>query len=242
MPIDVDTLAPDKRGYADSSIFVTTEWLERHMDDPKVRILDTDGAPQWERAHIPNSLPVLDHYYKAAEKGRTFIQGPDEFAKTMSALGISDNSLVIGYDSAGCLYSFRLAWSLRYYGHKQVKVLDGGFPKWLAEGRPLSRTKPSVAPGRFTARPDGSIWAGKDDVMAGIGSKDTVILDVRTDDEWDGSNKRDNVRGGRVPGAVHLEYKNFLTRGDVPTVLPAEDLREILLAHGVTPDKKIITY
>ena len=242
MPANPDIMPPDKRGYTDSSIFVTTDWLEKHLDDPKVRILDTDGAAPWERAHIPNSLPVVDHYYKAAEKNRTFIQGPEEFARTMSALGISDDTLVVGYDSAGCLYSFRLAWSLHHYGHTNVKALDGGFPKWLSEGRPLSRTKPSFAPGRFTARPDRSIWAGKDDVMAGIGRKDTVLLDVRAVDEWDGSNKRDNVRGGRVPGAVHIEYKNFLTKGDVPTLLPAADLKKLLVAHGVTPDKKVITY
>jgi thiosulfate/3-mercaptopyruvate sulfurtransferase len=221
---------------------VTTDWLAKHLDDPDVRVLDTDGAAEYGRVHIPNSVPVTDHYYKAAEKGRTYIQGPAEFARTMSDLGISDGTTVVGYDSQGGLYSFRLAWCLHYYGHKNVKVLDGGFPKWLAEGRALSRTKPSFTPGKFTPKADRSIFAGRDDVQAAIGRKDTVILDVRADDEWDGSNKRDNVRGGRVPGAVHLEWKNFLTKGDVPTVLPAADLRKLLKAHGVTPDKKVITY
>ncbi len=233
---------PDRRGYSDPDIFVTTEWLAEHLDDPAVRILDTDGAAEYGRLHIPNSLPVADHYYKSPEKGRTHIQGPDEFAKTMSDLGVSDDTLVVGYDSAGCLYSFRLAWSLHYYGHTRVKVLDGGFPKWLAEGRPLSRVKPSFAPGKFTHRMDRSIFAGREDVLAAIGRKDTVILDVRANDEWSGANKRDNVRGGRIPGAVHLEYKQFLTKSDVPTVLPAAELRKLLHAAGVTPDKKVITY
>jgi thiosulfate/3-mercaptopyruvate sulfurtransferase len=242
MPVSLDIPDPAQRGYADPAILVTTDWLERHISDPGIRILDTDGAAEYGRAHIPNSLPVVDHYYKAAEKNRTYIQGPDEFAATMSALGVSDDTTVVGYDSQGGLYAFRLAWSLHYYGHTKARVLDGGFPKWLAEGRPLSRAKPSFPPGKFTPRQDKTVWAGRDDVLAAIGKKDTVLLDVRADDEWEGSNKRDNARGGRVPGAVHLEWKNLLTTGDVPTVLPAADLRKLLQAHGVTPDKKIITY
>jgi thiosulfate/3-mercaptopyruvate sulfurtransferase len=242
VPATLDIAPPEKRGYADHSIFVTTEWLEKHLYDPKVRVLDTDGAAEYGRVHIPDSLPVLDHYYKAADKGRTHIQGPDEFSKTMSGLGISDDTLVVGYDSQGGLYSFRLAWSLHYYGHQKVKVLDGGFPRWLAESRALSRTRPQFLPGKFHPKINREIFAGRDDVLGAIGRKDTVLLDVRADDEWTGVNKRDNVRGGHIPGAIHLEWKNFLTKGDVPTVLPAADLREMLHAIGVTPDKKIITY
>ena len=238
----LDIPAPERRGYADPGIFITTDWLEKHLDAPGVRILDTDGAAEYGRVHIQNSLPVVDHYYKAAEKGRTHIQGPEEFARTMSDLGISDDTLVVAYDSQGCLYSFRLAWSLHYYGHTKVKALDGGFPKWLAEGRALSRVRPSHPAGEFTPRLNKAMFAGRDDVLAAIGRKDTVLLDVRADDEWTGANKRDTARGGRIPGAVHLEWKNFLTKGDVPVVLPAADLRKVLAEIGVTPDKNVITY
>ncbi len=234
---------PEERGYVDHSILVTTDWLAEHLDDPSVRILDVDSVVEYGRAHIPNSLPVTDHYYKSADKNRTHIQGPEEFSKTMSNLGISDDTLVVGYDSQGCLLSFRLAWALHYYGHNKVKALDGGLPKWLAEGRRLTRSRPVFASGKFTAKAgDRSIFASRDDVMAAIGRSDSVLLDMRADDEWDGTNKRDNVRGGHLQGAVHLEWKQFLTAGDVPTVLPAADLRRKLIAAGVTPDKKMTTY
>ena len=138
---------PDQRGYVDSSVLVTPDWLEAHLDDPGVRIVDTDLPDQYVRAHIPGAVPVIDHYYKTSMEDRTHIQGPDQFASTMSSLGIGDETQVVAYDSSGCLYGFRLAWSLHYYGHTNVKVLDGGFPKWFAE-RPSLVEGDTFVPGR----------------------------------------------------------------------------------------------
>ena len=232
--------AIETRGYANPQLLVSTDWLEEHLDDPAIRVVDTDLPDEHPRAHIPGAVPVQDHYYKQAN--RVHIEGPQEFASTMSSLGIGDMTTVVAYDSDGSHYAARLGWSLNYYGHEDVKVLDGGLPKWFAEGRPLSREKPDVPPGSFTPRVRPAVYASKEDVLAAMGDPAAVLLDVRADDEWTGENRRDCMRGGRIPGAVHLEWKNFMTGGDVPVFRPADELREMLAAAGITSDKKVITY
>jgi thiosulfate/3-mercaptopyruvate sulfurtransferase len=235
-------LPPDKRGYADSSVFITTEWIAERLGDPHIRVVDTNYPHEYAEGHIPGAVGVVDNYYKTSMEDRTHIQGPEQFAGTMSSLGIGDDTLVIASDSHGGIYSFRLMWALHYYGHKAVKFLDGGLPKWAAEGRPVTRNVPDVAPAKFTSKADKSIFASKEDILAAINDKDTVVLDVRSDEERDGSNKRGGKRGGYVPNSVHLEWVNFHTGGDVPMIKTAGELRAMLAKVGVTPDKKVITY
>jgi thiosulfate/3-mercaptopyruvate sulfurtransferase len=239
---------PDKRGYTMPDIFVTTEWLAEHLSDADVRVIDTDLPELYAEGHIAGAFNPVDHYYKTSLDDRTHIQGPAQFAQTMSNLGIGDNTTVVGYDRSGGVYSFRLMWALHYYGHTNVKFLDGGLPKWIAEGRGTT-TQPappvvtgSTPAGSFTPRANSAIFASREQVLDAIDSNSTVLLDVRTDDEWNGRNKRGGPRGGRIPGAVHLEWVNFHTGGDIPVLKSAGEIRKLLAEVGVTPDKNIITY
>jgi thiosulfate/3-mercaptopyruvate sulfurtransferase len=225
-------------------IFVTTEWLSEHLSDTNIRVVDTDLPEEYEAGHIPGSVNPVDHYYKTSMDDRTHIQQPEQFAKTMSDLGIGDDTLVIGYNRAGGVYSFRLMWALHYYGHTNVRVLDGGLEKWEAEGRETTAV-PTAAAGKagiFTPKANADIFASRDRVLAAIDDDSTVLLDVRSDDEWTGVNKRGGPRGGRIPGAVHLEWTNFHTGGEIPVLKTAAEIREILAKVGVTPDKNVITY
>ena len=233
---------PDQRGYADASIFVTTEWLAEHINDSNLRVVDTNYPPEYEKEHIPGAVGVKDNYYKTSLEDRTHVQGPEQFTQTMAELGIGDDTLVVASDSHGGIYSLRLLWALNYYGHPQAKILDGGLPKWAAEGRPVTAEVPSYTAGKFTPRREASIFASKDDVLAAIEDPDTVLLDVRSDAERDGSNKRGGKRGGYIPNSVHLEWVNFHTGGEVPVIKHADELRRMLAEKGVTPDKKVITY
>ena len=233
---------PDQRGYADASIFVTTDWLAAHINDVNVRIVDTNYPAEYEKEHIPGAVGVIDNYYKTSLEDRTHVQGPEQFAQTMSSLGISDDTLVVAADSHGGLYSTRLLWALNYYGHTNAKFLDGGLPKWIAEGRPVTSDVPAYPAGTFTPKANRQVMALKEDVLAAIDSSNTVILDVRSGGERDGSNKRGGKRGGYIPNSVHLEWVNFHTGGDVPTIKSAAELRKMLADVGVTPDKNVITY
>jgi thiosulfate/3-mercaptopyruvate sulfurtransferase len=162
----------------------------------------------------------------------------------MADLGIYDDTTVVGYNRGGGVYSFRLMWALHYYGHTNVKILDGGLEKWIAEGRETTQEPFSAAGtvGSFTAKTNPEIFASRERVLESIDDSSTIILDVRSDDEWTGTNKRGGPRGGRVPGAVHLEWTNFMTEGNIPVLKTAEDIRKLLSNVGVTPDKNVITY
>ncbi len=235
---------PDKRGYAIPDIFVTTQWLSDHLSDADVRVIDTDLPEQYAEGHIPGAVNPTDHYYKTSLEDRTHIQQPEEFAKTMLGLGIGDDTTVIAYDRSGGVYSFRLMWALHYYGHTNVKFLDGGLPKWMAEGRDVS-TAPGVVLETgmsFTPRANPDIFASREHVLDAIQKDSMILLDVRSDDEWSGLNKRGGPRGGRIPGAVHLEWVNFHTGGDVPVLRSADEIRKLLANIGITPDKNVITY
>jgi thiosulfate/3-mercaptopyruvate sulfurtransferase len=231
---------PAERGYAHPELFVTTDWLAAHIDDPNVRIVDTDRADAYARVHIPNSVGVVDNYYKGGAD-RVHVQSPPEFAATMSSLGISGHTLVVAYDS-DLHFAPRLFWALNYYGHSKVKVLDGGFPRWLAEGRPVTRTVPKVPRGSFSSKPQPDWIATRDQVVGCIRRPDTVLIDVRSDEEWTGANTRGTRRGGHLPGAVHLEWKNFVAWNDIPMLKTGDEIRALLSRHGITPDKNVVTY
>lgn len=237
-------IPPAERGYAISDIFVTTEWLAEHITDINVRLVDTDVPEQYAEGHIPGSVNPIDHYYKTSLKERTHIQGPEQFAQTMSDLGIDDNTTVIGYNREGGVYSFRLMWALHYYGYTNVKILDGGLEKWVAEGRETTTDPtPAVkASGEFTPKTNSEIFASRERVIESIDDDSTILMDVRSDGEWTGENKRGGPRGGRIPGATHLEWTNFMTDTDVPVLKTADEIRTILANVGITPDKNVITY
>jgi thiosulfate/3-mercaptopyruvate sulfurtransferase len=237
-------IPPSERGYSIPDVFVTTDWLAEHMSDPNVRVVDTDVPEDYSAGHIPGSVNPIDHYYKKSLEDRTHIQGPEQFAQTMAELGIGDETTVIGYNRGGGVYSFRLMWALHYYGHTNVKILDGGLEKWEAEGRDTTTTASSASSqsGPFTPKANAEIFASRDRVLSAIDDDSTILLDVRTDDEWTGANKRGGPRGGRIPGAVHFEWTNFHTGGDVPVLRTAEEIRKMLADVGVTPDKNVITY
>ncbi|MBT4143027.1 MAG: sulfurtransferase [Chloroflexi bacterium] len=237
-------IPPTDRGYTTPEIFVTTDWLAEHINDPNVRLVDTDVPKEYEQGHIPNSVNPVDHYYKTSLEERTHIQNPEQFEQTMSGLGIGDETTVVGYNRGGGVYSFRLMWALHYYGHTNVKILDGGLEKWVAEGRETTKTPLNAAgkSGSFTAKTNREIFASRKRVLDSIDDSAMIILDVRSDDEWTGANKRGGPRGGHIPGAVHLEWTNFMTEGDIPVLKTADEIRNLLSEYGITPDKNVITY
>jgi thiosulfate/3-mercaptopyruvate sulfurtransferase len=124
-------------------------------------------------------------------------------------------------------------------------VLNGGWHKWLAERRPATMAVPEIPPTpvtRFTPRLNEDINTDCALLQSAIGRADSAILDVRTDAEWTGASDRGNARRGRIPGAVHVEWVNFVTDDDRKVFKPAAELRELLRAQGVTPDKNVFIY
>ncbi len=229
-------------GFVHPEYLVDAAWVDDHKGDANVVVVDTDVEAAYNRGHIAGAVLVPDNFEKDPDTGRTHIMNPQQFAAMCQNLGIGDDSLVIAYDNSQSLYATRLWWALNYYGHAGVKVLDGGWRRWISEGRQVSFDRPNPATGvRFTPGSDESIMVKADELKAACSLEDGVIWDVRSDGEYDGSASRGNQRAGHIPGAVHLEWFNLVDR-ETHRLKAPEEIRRILNEKGVTPDKAVFTY
>ena len=236
------------QGYARPDLLVETDWLESRLDDPGIRIVDCDQYDVYRRAHIKNAVGIRVHHYikhpnyPADPRAYPLVAPPDVFVDLMESMGIGNNTLVVAYDSMGSLWAARFWWVLNYYGHTNVKVLNGGWRKWFDEGRPVSQDPAQTSKATFEVRENPALLCSLDHGVASVGKADTVFLDVRSDEEWNGTNDRGNKRAGHIPGAVRLEWLNFVTSDKYRTFKPAAELRAMLEEVGATREKQVITY
>jgi thiosulfate/3-mercaptopyruvate sulfurtransferase len=234
--------------YAHPELLAEPDWLAEHLDDPNVRIIDCATLEAYRRAHIPGAVQLPAHYYIKEDPSQpgmdhgTFIMPPAQFEALMGQLGVSSDTLVVTYDDNNALVASRLWWCLKYYGHDRAKVLNGGWHRWLSEGRPVTfhATRPPRA--TFTAVPRPELIADAELLKAKFDDPGCQVLDARTDGEWDGTNDRGNARAGHVPGARHLEWLNFVAKDDSRRFLPADDIQQLLDEAGIERGKATITY
>jgi thiosulfate/3-mercaptopyruvate sulfurtransferase len=229
-------------GFAHPELLVDAAWVEAHKDDPNVVVVDGDVEGGYLRGHIAGAVRVPDNYQKDSDTGRVHILPPDKFATMCQNLGIGDDTLVITYDNNQGLYSARLWWALNYYGHSNVKVLDGGWRRWVGEGRAVSfdAPKPDTSV-KFTPQIDDTIMVKADELKAACDLGDAALWDVRSDGEFDGSSDRGNKRAGHLPGATHLEWFNTVDR-ETHLLKSPEEIRKLLNEHGITADKAVFAY
>ena len=229
-------------GYARPELLAEPDWLQEHADDPNVRVIDCATLDAYRRAHIPGAVGLPVHFYIKDKNDETYVMPPDQFKELMERLGVSDGMTVVTYDDNNSLVAARLWWVLNYYGHTDAKVLNGGWHRWLTEGRPVTFHQTRPQPGSFTPRVNESIICRLDDLQAKVAGGGSNILDVRTDEEWLGTSDRGNKRAGRVPGAVHLEWLNFVTHDDRRVFRPAAELQAMLREAGINPEQEVVTY
>ena len=230
------------QGYTHPEFLVDAAWVDGHKGDANVVIVDCDVEAGYNRGHIPGAVMVPDNFEKNPDTGRVHIMSPEQFAAMCQGLGIGDDTLVVTYDNAQGLTAARLWWALNYYGHTNVKVLNGGWRRWVSEGLKVDFTRPSANTRvKFTPKANEAIMCRLDELKDGYNKPDVVVWDVRSDGEWDGSASRGNKRVGHVPGAVHLEWFNMIDR-ETHQFKPAEEIRRILAEHGITPDKNVYAY
>jgi thiosulfate/3-mercaptopyruvate sulfurtransferase len=236
---------------------VATSWLEEHLDDPDVRIVDIRGyvkkkdlgngrqeaqylaaRDEYDEAHIPGAVYVDWTRDITAPKDPVPVQvaPPGRFAALMGSLGIDDETHVVVYDHAGGQFATRLWWALTYYGHDRVSVLDGGWRKWTAENRPTTAEVSAIGPAVFTPRPRPGWRADAEEVLAASQKGNALILDARDEGQYTARVARGHGRGGRVPGARHL-HTDALLDPESGTFRPDEELAEKLREAGVPEDK-----
>jgi thiosulfate/3-mercaptopyruvate sulfurtransferase len=198
-------------------------------------VVDVRAREKYDAAHLPPAVHVFPLDLDAVDERKVSNLRPaDEVARLLGALGVDTDHHVVLYDDAQTFWAARVFWALDYLGHPAVSVLDGGWPRWAATGRPVSAEVPSHPLATLIATPDPARLAGRDDVLAGIGAPGTAIVDSRPTDVW---------RTGHVPGAVSLPWSESLVGPEPEALLkaPAELLEQFTRA-GVTPDREVITY
>jgi thiosulfate/3-mercaptopyruvate sulfurtransferase len=238
--------------YAHPESLVSTEWLAAHIDAPQLRVFDASftlpnvkptAQEEYARRHIPGAMFFdIDEISDHSNLLPHMLPGPEDFARMAGALGIGNDRQIILYDMSGFGSAPRAWWMLRVFGHDNVAILDGGLPKWLAEGRAVTTYVPQPKPVTFSPRFDGSRVRNKTQLLANLEEKREQVLDARSAGRFAGTapEPRLGLRGGHIPGSINVPYN---TLGDPKTrrYLPAEQIEARFRAAGVERGQPIVT-
>jgi thiosulfate/3-mercaptopyruvate sulfurtransferase len=230
---------------------VSTSWLAEHLAHPKVRVLDAswylpaagrDARAEYEAAHIPGAvLADIDALSDAQAPYPHTVPAPDVLAERFGALGVGDGHTVVVYDGSGQLFSAPRVWyMLRALGVQSVAVLDGGLPRWRAEGRLLGSGVSSAPTAVLTPRFDAARWRDLAAMRAVVATGSAQIVDARSLGRFSAAEPepRAGVRGGHMPGARHVHYASLT---DAEGRLLAKDvLRDRVTAAGLDPSRPIV--
>jgi thiosulfate/3-mercaptopyruvate sulfurtransferase len=234
-------------GYAHPEYLVDTQWVAGHLDDPDVRIVESDeDYLLYETGHIPNAVKV-DWFTTLQHPVRRDFLTKEAFEGMCSNLGISDDTTVVFYGDKGNWFATYALWLFRYYGHENLKIMDGGRAKWEKEGRPMTKEVPETPKTTYQAKdPDPSVRAFRYDVFRHVESK-LPLVDVRSPEEYRGEllhmpgyPQEGATRGGHIPGAASIPWSRATNEDG--TFKSPEELKELYQGQGVTPDKEVIAY
>lgn len=201
---------------------VSTQWLAEHLSAPDVRVVDAswympdanrDPKAEYNEAHIPGAVYFnIDEISDSASPYPHMLPAPEKFASRVKAMGLGDGHRIVVYDGAGLFTAARVWWMFRVMGHEDVLVLDGGFPKWRAEGRPTEDLPPVHRTRHFTPRPNHLILRDADQIKENLKTKREQIVDARSPGRFSGSEPepRPGVRSGHIPGSKNLHYQKLL--------------------------------
>lgn len=238
----MQTLAVHQRGYKNPQLLAETDWPAQHLTDPAVRIVDARPLQQYAAGHISGAvnLPGSNGIPRTADGE---MASPEEFGSVAGKLGISTSGTIIVYDIPN-QHMGLVAWTFLYYGHQDVRLLDGGFEKWSREGRPVSTEDANYPIATFDAKPVDAIYCSFTHAKASHGLPETVFWDTRSLAEYHGAGEghgKPPPRPGHIAGAAHLDWLELIDP-EVKTFKPAAELRALLESKGITPDRQVNTY
>ena len=233
-----------------SKRFVSTEWLAARLDDPNVVVVDgsfylpalkRDAETEYLAAHIPGAVrfdidAIADHSTDLPH----MLPSADAFASAVGELGIGDGTTIVVYDGIGLLGAARVWWTFRVFGAENVFILDGGMPKWKAEGRPTDAGMVGRAARTFTPHMNKDIVANVGSVKAALADKSAQVVDARPADRFRGEapEPRPGLKGGHMPGAFNVPSTSVIQNG---RLAPAEALAAAFAAGKVDTSKPVIT-
>jgi thiosulfate/3-mercaptopyruvate sulfurtransferase len=231
----------NESNYPNSHLLVDVQWVEANKQSPDVILLDA-RAQGYEVGHIPGAIRLNAKALKD-DSSCTFVSA-DAVRSLLEASGVSDGKIVVLYDDGSGVLATRAFYVLEYYGLKdQVKILNGGYTAWTAAAKEISSEVPHVNKGTLTVVPDALRVVTKENIQAGLPS--SLLLDVRSADEYTGADQRSNLKGGHIQGAIHKEWKEALGPASEDGVVRFKDyssLKREFEAAGVSPEKTIVPY
>ena len=235
--------------YAHPEVLVSTDWVAEHLEDPSVVIAEVDSDLQagYEQGHVPGAIGWGLHT-DFEDQVRRDIPSAEQIERLLGRSGVRNDSTIAMYGDGNNRSATWAFWVLKCYGHGDVRLMNGGRQKWLAEGRPLSTDVPATTPTTYTTSPpDQSLRATKEYIVENLDDPAIRPLDTRTHEEYTGlltsapgTHQTDIYRKGRIPGAVHVPWDDGATADG--TFRPAEELREMYAAKGLDPSQEAVPY
>jgi thiosulfate/3-mercaptopyruvate sulfurtransferase len=228
-------------------VLVDTDWVQEHLDDPSVRIVEVDENPAlYAEAHIPGAIG-FDWRRDLQDQVKRDFLGPEAFGELFGSRGISNDHTIVLYGDRNNWFAAYTYWYLKYYGHDAVKLVNGPREKWIAENRPTTSDVPSPAPATFSAKEgDAAIRAKRDEVLAALGDSKRLV-DVRSPQEFSGEliamagyEQEGAQRAGHIPGAASVPWAQAVREDG--TFKSADELRDLYTGKGVLAGEPIIAY
>ncbi len=238
--------------YANSSALVGTDWLAGHLDAPDVCVVDAswylpsqqrNPKAEYAAEHIPGAVFFdIDEIADTDNPLPHMVPAPEKFAARVRRLGLGDGNRLVVYDGGGCTSAARAWWMFRLFGADDVAVLDGGLPKWKAEGRPLEGLPPMPRERHFTARMNTTMLRDVAQMMGNVESGAEQVLDARSAGRFRGEEPepRAGLRGGRIPGSCNLPFGDLLDP-ETKTFRGAAEIRAAVAAAGIDLARPVVT-
>lgn len=230
---------------------VSTDWLQQHLADPRVRVVDgtyflpnqqRDAAAEFRARHIPGAVWFdIDDIKDTANPLPHMLPDAASFASDVAALGLGSDHVIIVYDAHGLMSAARVWWMFRVFGHDAVAVLDGGLPKWLKEERPIETGNAGAAkPARFNPRFRPELVRDLAAVAGDLETRRAQVVDARGRGRFNGTEPeiRPGIRSGHMPGAKNLPYTELLAAD--ATFLPPDAIAAKLREAEIDPDRAIV--
>jgi len=238
------------RGYAHPGVLVSTEWVQAHLDDPAVRLVESnEDTLLYASGHVPGAVHV-DWTSDLNDQIRRDYLSREAFEALVSRIGVARDTEVVFYGDKNNWWACYAFWVFQLFGHDRARVMDGGRVKWQKEGRPLTREVPQHRPTSYRApdRADGPHRAFRDEVLGHLRVKGQLV-DVRSPEEYSGARlhmpdypNEGALRGGHIPGARSVPWARAIDAED-GTFRSADELRSIYVqGEGLRPDRETIAY
>jgi thiosulfate/3-mercaptopyruvate sulfurtransferase len=235
--------------YAHPEVLVDTAWVADHLNDPSVRLVESnEDLLLYETGHIPGAVKIDWIQDLNDQVVRDYLDA-EHFAALLSSKGISRDTTVVFYGDKNNWWATYALWVFKLFGHPDARILNGGRAKWIAEGRELTKAAASYPTASYPtpARDDTAIRAFRDQVRQHIRQHGTALVDVRSPQEFSGERthmpdypQEGTLRGGHIPTAANIPWAKAANPD--ATFKSADELAALYGAEGITPDKDVITY